>query len=328
MTQIKDIIRHLETIAPPAYQESYDNAGLITGSADWEVKGVLCCLDSTEAVIEEAVRKGCNLVVAHHPIVFKGLKRFTGKTYVERVVMAAIKRDVAVYAVHTNLDNVYLHGVNAGIADTLGLLHTRILAPKSVLKRAAVIDAQAHTEETLWRAGATHVVRHTGGQSLDCIFPLAAESAVAQALRATGARLMGIQPVEDPDARTGAGMIGELPRPVDAREFLLHLKTVMKAGVVRHTALPEKPVQRIAVCGGAGGFLLPHALAQGADVFVTADYKYHEFFDADGRIVIADIGHFESEQFTINLLRDIISEKFRTFAAYCTEVRTNPVFYL
>ncbi len=328
MTKLKELIAHLEAIAPPEYQESYDNAGLITGNADWEVKGVLCCLDSTEAVVEEAVQKGCNVVVAHHPIVFKGLKRLTGKTYVERTVMAAIKHDVAIYAIHTNLDNVYMHGVNAKIAAMLGLQHTRILAPKSTLKRATAMGSHPALEETLRRAGALQVVRYGEGTAVDCIYPQAQEGAVMSALRTTGTSLIGIQAVADPDVQTGSGMIGELPQPVDANEFLLHLKAVMRAGVVRHTALLGRPVQRIAVCGGSGGFLLPQAIAQGADVFVSADYKYHEFFDADGRIVIADIGHFESEQFTIDLLRDIISEKFRTFAANCTEVRTNPVYYL
>ena len=318
----------MEQIAPPAYQESYDNAGLITGNGEWKVRGVLCCLDSTEAVIQEAVEKGCNLVVAHHPIIFKGLKRITGRTYVERTVIAAIKHDVAIYAIHTNLDNVFRQGVNTRIASVLDLQHIRILAPKSTLKKATVSGVTPQMEAALHRAGALKINLHPGSPGCDVIFPQALEPAIDHEVRSLGAQLYALHPVEDPDGFTGSGIIGELIAPVNALDFLQHLKQVMFAGVVRHTALPGKPVQRIAVCGGAGGFLLPQAIAQGADVFVTADYKYHEFFDADGRILIADIGHFESEQFTIDLLQEIISEKFRTFAAYCAEARTNPVFYL
>lgn len=329
MTKIKDIIRHLEAVAPPGYQESYDNAGLLTGDANWEVTGVLTCLDSTEAVIEEAVRKGCNLVVAHHPIIFKGLKRLTGRSYVERVIISAIKNNVAVYAAHTNLDNVFRQGVNAEIAGRLGLQNTRILAPKSVLYKASAIVAPELSEAirpALSDAGALQIAFHPSSHTVEFIFPQAARRAVGEAL--AGAALSGVHAVEDLHPLVGSGMVGDLAQPMDERAFLLQLKATMQAGAVRHTALLGRPVRRVAVCGGAGGFLLGAAIAQGADVFVTADYKYHEFFDADGQIVIADIGHFESEQFTIQLLHRIISEKFSTFAAYCTEVKTNPVHYL
>lgn len=260
--RIKEILAILESVAPPHLQESYDNAGLIVGDPEAETRGVLFCLDSTEAVVEEAVRKGCNLVVAHHPIVFRGLKRLNGATYVERTVIQAVRQGVAIYAIHTNLDNVYRQGVNARIAEKLGLAETRILVPKP-------------------------------GQ-----------------------------------ADTGAGLVGELPEAVAEREFLLKVKNTFRAGCVRHTALRDKRVKRVAVCGGSGSFLLADALRAGADAFVSSDFKYHEFFDAEGKIVIADIGHFESEQFTIELLYDIIHEKFPTFALHCTEVNTNPVHYL
>lgn len=327
MTLIKDVIHFLETIAPPAYQESYDNAGLITGNAQIPVTGVLCCLDSTEAVIEEALEKGCNLVVAHHPIVFRGLKRFTGQNYVERVIMMAIRNNIAIYAIHTNLDNVYQHGVNAKIAALWGLQNTRILLPKSNLKRGMAFGATAGHQDLLLQAGVVRVT-HIPGVGLDCIFPAAAAAVIASAVRAAGLEWGGIHPIEDPDIGVGSGMIGELPEAMPATAFLTMVKAKMQAGIVRHTVLPDKPVQRIALCGGAGGGLLSAAIAQGAEVFVTADYKYHEFFDADGKIVIADIGHFESEQFTSELLQELISKKFRTFAAYCTEVCTNPVHYL
>lgn len=259
---IQDVVQVLEQIAPPHLQESYDNAGLITGVPDTRLTGVLFCLDSTEAVVEEAIRKNCNLVVAHHPIVFRGLKRFNGSNYVERTVISALRNDVALYAIHTNLDNVYRHGVNEKIAEKIGLRDTRILAPKP---------------------GTPEI---------------------------------------------GAGLIGELARPVSEVDFLQHLRRSMQTACVRHTALRGRPVQRVAVCGGAGSFLVSDALRAGADVFVSADFKYHEFFDAEGRLVIADIGHFESEQFTIELLFNLIREKFPNFALHLTETTTNPVHYL
>ncbi len=260
--RIHDILSILENIAPPYLQESYDNAGLIVGDPEQEVTGILFCLDSTEAIVEEALALGCNLVIAHHPIVFRGLKRFNGSSYVERTVMQAIRKEVALYAIHTNLDNVHRQGVNAKIAEKLQLVDTRILLPKA-------------------------------GQ-----------------------------------AEIGAGLLGFLPEPVSELEFLKRTKTALHAACVRHTALRDRPVRAVAICGGSGSFLLPEALRAGADVFVTADFKYHEFFDAEGRLVIADIGHYESEQFTIELLYQIIQEKFPTFALHCTKVNTNPVYYL
>jgi dinuclear metal center YbgI/SA1388 family protein len=326
MVKIREVVAHLEQLAPPVYQESYDNAGLITGDPNQEVRGVICCLDSTEAVIDEAIAKGCNLVVAHHPIVFSGLKRFTGRTYVERVVIKAIQHGIAIYAIHTNLDNMYHRGVNTRISERLGLRNTQILVPKRSLK-TAVLRGSIPEASVLRQAGA-HTLTPLGGGQVSVIYPSAMEGALLGLLRTAGTVMEAVQAVEDGDTLVGAGMIGELSDPVPTGDFLQNLKRVMGAGVVRHTALTGKLVQRIAVCGGAGGFLLKHAIAQGADVFVTADYKYHEFFDAEGRIIIADIGHYESEQFTIELLHEIITENFATFAAYCTEVSTNPVHYL
>ena len=261
MTELRTLIDHLEAIAPPVYQESYDNAGLLTGDTQQEITGVLTCLDAIEPVIDEAIALGYNVIVAHHPIVFKGLKRFTGANYVERTLLKAIRHHLAIYAIHTNLDHMY-DGVNAKIAERLDLAHTQILAPKS----------PDHPE-------------------------------------------------------IGAGIIGELSAPMDETDFLAQLKQRMNTDCIRHTRLLNKPVHKVAVCGGSGGFLLDQAIGQQADVFVTADFKYHEFFDADGQIVIADIGHFESEQFTIELLQEIITEKFSNFAVRCTKQITNPVNY-
>lgn len=269
MTQVKDIIAELEVIAPLHYQEGYDNAGLITGSPEMEVTGVMVCLDSTEAVLEEAMERGCNVVVAHHPIVFGGLKKITGKNYVERVVIKAIKNDIAIYAIHTNLDNVLYRGVNGRIAERLGLEEVKILLPKP-----------------------------------------------------------GMSVGESGEVEVGAGVIGKLSAPWETSAFLERLKEVMQTNCVRHTPIVKTTINTVALCGGAGSFLLKHAKAQKADIYITGDFKYHEFFDAENEIIIADIGHYESEQFTINLLCEIISEKFSNFAVYCTKVNTNPVQYL
>ena len=242
--KISDITQLLESVAPAYLQESYDNSGLIVGRPDETVTGILFCLDAIECVVEEAIQKGCNLIVSHHPIVFRGLKRFNEANYVERTVMKAIRHGIALYAIHTNLDNVLNRGVNQKIAQKMGLLQLEILAPK------------------------------TGAEGI------------------------------------GGGVVGNLLQPQLEVDFLQMLKKTMQAGVVRYTKLRGKPVQRVAICGGSGSFLLPNAIQAKADIFVTADFKYHEFFDAEGRTVIADIGHYESEQYTIELLFEIISEKY------------------
>ncbi len=347
---VRVLTNYLETIAPPAYQESYDNAGLIVGDPNWEIKGVMLCLDSTEAVLDEAIKKGCNLVVAHHPIVFKGLKRFNGKNYVERVVMKAIKNDIAIYASHTNLDNV-AHGVNAKICEKLGLTNTRILSPKQKLKKLytyADINEVEHLRSALLSIntdmvgvveGSVYASVGAGSSNgavrpevrLEVNYHQASERDVVRTLQEANSRInpvIDIMPIENIHPRIGSGMIGELTKPMAETTFLKMLKKTMLAGCVKHTDLLGKKINKVAVCGGSGGFLLKQAIRQGADVFVTADYKYHEFFDADSQIIIADIGHYESEQFTIELFNEFITKKFTTFAVHLTSVNTNPVNYL
>ena len=349
--QIKNLLSFLEEIAPPAYQETYDNAGLIVGQADVKLKGALICLDATEAVIEEAIALKCNLVIAHHPIVFKGLKRFNGSNYVERVVIKAIKNNIAIYAIHTNLDNVYYQGVNAKIAEKIGLIDTRILAPKQDMKKLYTIVPTNHSEQlraALFRAGGGAVgdyqqlsyaslgvaTRDGVGDAavkLEIVYPNHLEAVLLRTLRTYHPHphpAYDIVKSETANNFIGSGMIGHLKKSMPEKAFLEKVKRVMKVGVVRYTRLRGRRVSTVAICGGAGGFLLPQAIAAKADVFITSDYKYHEFFDADGRIVIADIGHYESEQFTIELLHEIISQKFSTFAAYSTKVNTNPVRYI
>ena len=350
--KLKTIINYLETIAPSSYQESYDNSGLIVGHPDTKVQGAIICLDSTEAVLDEAIKKKCNLVIAHHPIVFKGLKRLNGSNYVERVVMKAIKHDIAIYAIHTNLDNVYYNGVNAEIAKRIGLINTKILAPKQGIKKLYTFVPATHANKVrtaLFKEGAGGVsgfehrshsslgvgTNNGSGSSaevrLEVAFAADKERNVVHALKKSHPSEKipyDIIPIEGNNTEVGSGIIGEVEMPIHEKPFLEFVKKTMKAGCIRYTKLSGRKVSKIAVCGGAGGFLLNKAVAQKADIFITADYKYHEFFDADNRIVIADIGHYESEQFTINLLYNIIRNKFRRFAVYSTEVNTNPIKYL
>lgn len=340
MAKINDIITYLESLAPSSYQESYDNSGLIVGRGDEELKGVLICLDSTEEIVEEAIEKKCNLIIAHHPIVFKGMKRFNGKNYVERTIIKAIKNDIAIYAIHTNLDNVK-QGVNAKIAEKIGLANTRILAPKNKLQKLSVLiptnEVEKTKEELIARGGKNVSFSVLGALSyeqqtaamiqLELDFPLAVERAIRSFL-VTKNYNFHISNSSNMDMEVGAGMIGELLEPLSLKKFLKQVKKNMNVGVVKYTQPIKKEIKTVAVCGGSGGFLLPQAIRQKADVFITSDYKYHEFFDADGQIIIADIGHYESEQFTIQLLYEILSNKFTTFALFKTCISTNPVNYL
>lgn len=350
--KIKKLISFLESVAPPSYQESYDNAGLLVGNPENHIKGVLISLDSTEAIVEEAIAKKCNVIVAHHPIIFKGLKKLTGKTYIERVVIMAIKHDIAIYAIHTNLDNVFRNGVNAKIAERLGLTNTRILAPKSGLKKLSTYVPNGYSEmvrQSLFNAGAGDVsgfehlshasigvgTENGGGAStevkLEVLFQPALKGSVINALHAAHPNSKvpyEISHIDNTNSLVGSGIIGTVNKPLYEIPFLRKVAKLMDTPCIRYTRLRRKKVHTVAICGGAGSFLLPAALAQKADVFITGDYKYHEFFDADDKIVIADIGHYESEQYTIDLLFELITEKFSNFAAYCTEVDTNPVHYL
>ena len=336
MTTIRDLTSYLETIAPPVYQESYDNAGLIVGTPQTVVTNVLCSLDATEAIVDEALAKNCNVIVAHHPIVFRGLKRFNGRNYVERTVMKAIKNDVAIYAIHTNLDNVLYKGVNGRIGERLGLKNSRILSPKSTLLRGEwrgnrETGRQLQTElakflgkavvasaETMEQVQLNfHFSQHQQGNVLRLIQQYAPANAAG----------FHFFPIQNKNPNIGSGLIGELAEPLAAADFLAFLKKSLQVSCIKYTTPPDRPIRIVALCGGSGGFLLRTAIGQGADVFVTSDYKYHEFFDAEGQLMIADIGHYESEQFTIPLLAELISQKFSNFAAYCTEVSTNPVQY-
>ncbi len=363
--QISDIVGHLEFLAPLAYQESYDNAGLLTGNGGWECTGVLTTLDTTEEVVREAVARQCNLIVAHHPIVFGGLKKITGKNYVERAVIAAIKNDVAIYAIHTNLDNMIEDGVNGRIADKLGLKARQVLlARESTLQKLHCFVPVDHLEairSAIFAAGAGHIggysecsysvegfgtfkggegaqpfvgrpgVRHTEKEArLEVLLPAHLSRSVVQAMIAAHPYeevAYDLVPLANTHSGVGAGLVGELAAAMEEKAFLRMLCEIFGLSVVRHTRLTGQPVKRVAVCGGAGSFLISNALASGANIYITSDVKYHEFFDANDRLVIADIGHFESEQFTTDLLFDNLREKFRNFAVLKSDVKTNPVHY-
>ncbi|MES2374544.1 MAG: Nif3-like dinuclear metal center hexameric protein [Bacteroidota bacterium] len=362
--QIIDIIRVLENKAPLSLQESYDNAGLLTGSPAWECKGVLCTLDATEAVILEAKSRGCNLVVAHHPIIFGGLKKINGKNHVEKTVIAAIKNDIAIYAIHTNLDNM-LDGVNNRIADQLGLINRQILAPKAgqLMKLYTFVPhVQAgQVRDALFAAGAGNIgeyseasfnadgtgtfkgsentnpfvgepgKRHEEKETkIEVIFPSYLQSSVIKSLLDSHPYeevAYDIISLSNDYQSVGSGLLGELPEALEETGFLHMLKTSFELSVIRHTPLLGKNIQKVAVCGGSGSFLSAKALAAGADVYVTSDIKYHEFFDANDRILLADIGHWESEQFTTDLLIELLQAKFPTFAVLKSGVKTNPVNY-
>ena len=362
--QIASIISHLESIAPLSLQEHYDNAGLLTGNASWQCTGVLCSLDATEGVVHEAVANKCNLVVSHHPIIFGGLKKITGKNYVERSVIAAIKNDIALYAIHTNLDNV-IGGVNGMMADKLSLQNRYILSPKeSVLKKLFTfvpVDQAEQVRSAIFAAGAGHIGNYSecsfgvegtgtfkGGAGTDpyvgkpgerhyekelkieVIFPGWLQGAVVKALLLAHPYeevAYDVVSLANEHPGLGSGLMGELAESMDEKAFLARLKQVFGLSVIRHTVCTGRRVKKIALCGGSGSFLVSKALAAGADVYVTADMKYHEFFDANDRMLIADIGHFESEQFTTDLLAAVLQEKFPNFAVLKSAVKTNPVQY-
>ena len=263
--KVQELVDYLHTIAPNHFQEPYDNSGLLVGNSNDSISGVLVSLDVTEEILDEAIEIGANVIVSHHPIIFSGLKRLTNSNYIQRIVQKAIKNDINLFAIHTNLDNVYENGVNTYIANRLGLINVEILKPKPEL---------SHLDKPI-----------------------------------------------------GAGIIGHLENEQNEMAFLTHLKAKMGVNCIKYTQLSNKPIKKVAVCGGSGRFLLNDAILQEADIFITSDFKYHEFFDADNQIVIADIGHFESEQYTIQLLHEILTNKFNNFAAYYTKVNTNPVNY-
>jgi dinuclear metal center YbgI/SA1388 family protein len=363
--KLNDITEILSELAHPSLQESYDNAGLIVGSPNMTVTGILVCLDSTEDVIDEAIRKNCNLIVAHHPIVFKGLKKLNGKNYVERTVIKAIKNDVAIYAIHTNLDNVLENGVNQKIGQKLGLNNVQILSKKSgTIVKLTVYAPKDHmvaVRQAIFDAGGGHIgdydqcgfvnegtgsfragdkanpfvgkkgeLHEESEAKIEVVVPTYLQEKVIKAMLAVHPYeevAFDVHALQNKSLHVGAGVIGDLPNAMSVDEFLPSLKSAMQTKVIRHTNTDKKSIHRVAVCGGSGSFLINDAKRAGADVYITGDIKYHEFFDGENDLMICDIGHYESEQFTIELLRDFLSEKIPNFAVLFTETDTNPVNY-
>ncbi len=366
MPRIADIINEIHKVAPPSLQESYDNAGLIVGDASEAVTGITLTLDITEEVIDEAIQNGDNLIVAHHPIVFKGLKKLTGSNYVERCVIKAIKNNIALFAAHTNLDNVIRQGVNSSLSDILELKNQRILAPKKGrLKKLVTYIPVNETNQVMsavHKAGAGNIGNYsecrfeitgigrftpkedanpTIGSSnisesveenrVECIFPDYFEGAILNALKSAHPYeevAYFIHSLDNVNQDIGSGMIGELEEPMNTDDFMQYLSKKLDLQVIKHTNLCKEKIQTVAVCGGSGSFLLGNAIRNKADIYVTGDFKYHEFFDADNKIIIADIGHYESEVHTKRLFFEILTKKISNIALNFSKTNTNPVKYL
>ncbi len=362
---VQDVINHLHELAPLNYAEDFDNVGLLVGDINQTVTGVLVTLDTLEAVVDEAIESNCNLIVSFHPIIFKGLKKLTGKTYVERVVIKAIQHNIAIFSIHTALDNAF-QGVNSIICDQLQLQNKKILIPQSgTLKklqtyvpnenaealRTALFDAGAgsignydscsfnlegkgtykgneESNPTLGKKGELHKESET---LISVVFAKHLETKVLKAL-------FNVHPYEEvayeittldnTNQYIGMGMIGELSQEMEELDCLQYVKDRMNTECVRHSKLLNKPIKKIAVLGGSGSFAIGAAKASGADLLVTADLKYHDFFSAENSILLADIGHYESEQFTKSFLVDYLSKKITNFAVVLSKTNTNPVKYL
>jgi dinuclear metal center YbgI/SA1388 family protein len=362
---VKDVIDHLEAFAPPAYQEVYDNSGLLTGDPLQTVTGILVTIDCTEPVVEEAIVRGCNLIVAHHPIIFKGLKKITGSNYVERTLLTAIRNGIAIYAIHTNLDSVHT-GVNKKICEKIGLVNTNVLAPKTdaLTKLVTFIPTEKTGDvlTALYAAGAGQIGNYencsfsvegrgtfkpnkkanpTIGEKLvqevveetrvEVIFPSYLQARIVEELRKAHPYeevAFYLTALKNENQELGSGMVGDLASAEEPSEFLKRLKTSMDLKIIRHTRLLDQPVRKVAVCGGSGSFLLSQARRAGAQIYISADFKYHDFFDAEDQIIIADIGHYESEAFTKELLGEVLTKKFPTFAINFSRTVTNPISYL
>lgn len=363
--QVKDITAIIEEFAPLSYQEDYDNSGLIVGQPTSEVTGVLISMDCIESVLDEAIALGYNMIVSHHPIVFSGLKRFNASNYIEKVIMKAIKYDLTIYAAHTNLDNAP-GGVSFKMADKIGLQHCKVFQPKTSLLSKLVTFCPTKDADkvrgALFENGAGEI-----GNYSSCSFNLEGEGTfkaeegtnphvgeVGILHRENEVRIESIVPnyklpvviqamiaahpyeevaydvyeLRNKHPHVGSGVIGELSEEMDESAFLNQLKTTLNLGVIRHTNFLNRKVKRVALCGGSGSFLLNDAIRAQADVFITGDFKYHQFFDSEDKIVIADIGHYESEQYTSELIYEILMKKIPNFAIRLSKENTNPVNYL
>lgn len=363
--KIKEIIHALEMFAPLPLQDGFDNAGLQVGLTDAEATGALLCLDVTEAVVDEAITMGLNLIVSHHPLLFKGCKSITGKDYIERCIIKALKNDIVIYAMHTNLDNA-MQGVSFKMAEKIGLQQVRILDPKEqlLLKLVTFVPTrQAETvREALFAAGCGYIgdydacsynveglgtfragtgthpfcgmvgERHVEAETrIETILPAFRRTAVEKALKEAHPYeepAYDIYPVDNTWQQVGAGVVGELAAPETETEFLKRIKKTFEVGCVKHSRMSGRLIQTVALCGGAGAFLLPKAVGVRADVFITGEVKYHDYFSYENDILVAEIGHYESEQYTKEIIYSIIREAFPALEVSMTRVNTNPIKYL
>jgi dinuclear metal center YbgI/SA1388 family protein len=363
--KIKEIISVLETMAPLAYAEDFDNVGLLVGNAEHDATGILVCHDALETVIDEAIAKKCNLVVCFHSILFSGLKSITGKNYVERSVIKAIKNDIAIYAVHTALDN-HMNGVNKIFCDALGLKNTKILIPKKdFIRKLVTYTIPENAEEVrnaLFNAGAGNIGNYENcsfnskgigtymgnehsnpevGERFEFVqneeikievtFEKHLEPKILKALFASHAYeevAYEIYSLQNSHQNIGLGMIGELEEELDENNFLEMVKRKMECGGIRHSEYTGKKIRKVAVLGGSGSFAIRDAIRAGADAYLTADLKYHNFYEAENRMLLADIGHFESERYTKNYIVDFLQKKILNFAIILSEINTNPVKYI
>ncbi|MFN8415724.1 MAG: Nif3-like dinuclear metal center hexameric protein [Cytophagaceae bacterium] len=362
--QISEIVRYLDQAIPKALQEDYDNVGLLVGNTSSACTGILTTLDVTEEVLDEAIQKGCNLIVSHHPVIFKGLKQLTGKNYVERIVIKAIQHQIALYAMHTNLDN-HPEGVNLRLAQILGLHSIQILQPKSLVLGKLVVFVPIHSteivKEALFKAGAGTVGNYdecsfqvtgtgefkgndqsnptvgepgvresTDENRLEVIYPLYLESSIVKALLQAHPYeevAYDLIPLRNSWTQVGSGAVGLLPEEMEVEQFLSYVGQKMDINNIRFTTGFTGKVKKVAVCGGVGSFLIKSALYSGAQAFITSDVKYHEFFDAENKLLVADIGHYETEKHTKALIKDILTKKFTNIAVYLSEKITNPIGY-
>ncbi len=362
---IRHIIQAIEEFAPIALQESYDNCGLQIGNPEAVASGALLSIDVTEDVIEEAIDKKANLIIAHHPLLFKGIKSITGNTYIERIVIKAIQNNIAIYASHTCMDNA-MEGVNKKIAQKLGLINTSILEPASdKLLKMRIYTPISYVEKirsALFSSGIGGIGKydncsfnfegegtfrageecspfcgeigqlHTEQETcIEVILPAYLKQKAVRTLRQ-------LHPYEEPAFdiiavknqwdSVGAGRIGELPSPIDEISFLHHIKKTFHLSVLKHSTLQNRPIKKVALCGGSGASLIKQAVYKEADIFITGEIKYHDYFDYESQILLVDIGHYESEQYTKEIFYDIITKKFPTFATHYSKVETNPINYL
>lgn len=362
--KVKEVITILEELAPLSYSEDFDNTGLLVGDKNANVSGILVTLDTIESVVDEAISNNCNLIVSFHPIVFSGLKKLTGSNYVERVMIKAIKNNIAIFAIHTALDNSW-NGVNAMICEKLGLINRAILIPKrdtiQKLSTYVPVEHEIRVREALFKAGAGNIgnysncsfniegtgsykgnddsnpiigkkgeIRYEKEVQIGLTFQKHVKSEVLSALFKTHPYeevAYEVTTLENNNQQIGMGMIGELKNPLSQKEFLEFLKDTMNTSCVRHSKITNKSITKVAVLGGSGSFAIDAAKQSEADVFVTSDLKYHDFFKAENKIVLADIGHYESEQFTKELLVSFLNKKISTFAIILSQINTNPITY-